>query len=164
MSTTRYNPAAQKPLTPPRADTILGEAEYRGFRIVCTNDPNFCANHVDSWGFKPPCVYVVLDELDDVVFPPGMAAFYTPDDAAVAIEMRETCMAEIKARQPCTTLQYEYGTMRQYRRAWWAVYLCIIRLQGIVDDARALGDNPIDDISKELHALHQRARNSRDIG
>lgn len=146
---------ATKPLSPPHADTILGEATYRGRRIVCTNDPNYCSTNKDGWGFVPPCVYTVLDEFDDVVFPIGMHVFWTPDDAANAIEMLDTIFPRITRDQPNTTLMYEYGRMRQYRRAFFVTYDAVQAMRQAVDDARALDDNPCEDIHEMLHGLHQ---------
>jgi hypothetical protein len=153
----------QKPLPPP--SNILHEVEYRGRRIICTDDKNLIGpQYADKWGFAPDRGYVVLDEFDENVFPIGMHWFYTPDDAACAIEMLDTILPTIKAGQPATTLLYEYGVMRQYRREFFHIYGTLAKLQRIIDDAKVFDENPSTAIGRELHALRQVAAQSRKIG
>lgn len=155
------HPNANKPLTPPR--NILGEAECRGRRIVCTDDPNYLAHHIDGFGFKVPCIYTVLDEFDEVVFPIGMHVFWTPADAANAIYMLDMILPTIKAQQPHTSLMWEYGLFRCYRRDFFNVYHAVKKIENVLVSSSAFGENPSDEIAKIIHHMHQHARQSREI-
>lgn len=152
-----------KPL--PAPDNIIHEIEYRGMRVVCTDDKRLVGqSHPDKWGFTTDRGYIVLDEFDDHVFPAGMHWFYTPDDAVSAIEMRDTILPTIKAGQPATTLLYEYGLMRTYRREFWLTYNAIQNIQRMCDNARDFDENPREEVLKELHLLRQNVAQGRSVG
>jgi hypothetical protein len=157
-----YTPKKCKPATSPDPASIKHETPYRGYRIVQTDDPRIVGQaNPDKWGFTTDRGFTVLDEFDEIIFPIGMHWFWTPEDAAAAIEMYDTILPSIKKSQPATTLLYEYGTMRGYRREFWHTYHAIIDLQRIVDDAVAFGDNPLDDVKKRLHLLRQQVAQGR---
>lgn len=148
--------ARPKPVTLPTPDNILHEVPYRGRRICATDDQRVIGSeYKDKWGFTPCVGYVVLDEFDEIIFPIGMHWFYTPDDAASAIEMLDTILPTIKEGQPATSLRFEYGLMRQYRKEFWHTYNCIVKLQRAVDDAAAMEDDATPDVRKALHFLRQ---------
>ena len=156
---------ANKPLPSPDPASIKHETMYRGYRIVQTDDPKVVGQpHPDKWGFTIDTGFVVLDEFDENVFPVGMHWFYTPDDAASAIEMLDTILPTIKDRSPSTTLLYEYGLMRTYRREFWHAYSALVDIQKTCDDAAAFGDDPREDIVKRLHFLRQQVAQGRSIG
>lgn len=155
--------AVDKPLPPP--NNIIHEVKYRGRRIVLTDDRNLVgSSYPDKWGFAPTQGYIVLDEFDEVIFPVGMHWFYTPDDAAMAIEMLDTIYPQIKDRNPATTLLHEYGVMRAYRREFWHTYGALQDIRKLVDDARAFEENPLEDIAQRLHFLRQQVAQGRSVG
>jgi hypothetical protein len=155
---------AGKPLTVDLS-RILHEVEYRDRRIVCTDDPKVVGpGHPDKWGFTVDRGFVVLDDFDEIVFPIGMHWFYTPDDAAAAIEMLDHIFPAIKEDQPPTTLLYEYGLMRQYRKEFWYTYGAIVDIQKALDSAKAFDENPAETISKRLHLLRQAVAQGKSIG
>ena len=149
--------AKTTPISLPTPNNILHEVPYRGRRICSTDDRRVIGNGlVDKWGFEPVHVgYVVLDEFDENVFPIGMHWFFTPDDAASAIEMLDTILPTIKKGQSATTLMFEYGLMRAYRREFWKVYNAIVRMQRAVNTAAALDEDVTDNIRNELSLLRQ---------
>lgn len=152
-----------KPLPPPR--NIIHEVPYRDRRICLTDDANLVGQaYPDRWGFTTDRGYVVLDEFDEHVLPAGMHWFYTPDDAACAIEMLDTILPTIQKGTPATTLLYEYGIMRAYRREFWITYNALARMQNILDDAVAFGDNATAALITELHALRQAVAQGRSVG
>lgn len=159
--------AAAKPLPAPDPKSIIHEVDYRGYRIVLTNDRRCVgASFPDKWGFAPQQGYVVLDEFDDHVFGVGMHWFYSPDDAASAIEMHDSVVPEIKEEQPHTTVLYEYGLMRAYRREFHEVYRALNKLQRMCDDAVSFEDTtlPVKSVQDELHLLRQNVARGRSIG
>ena len=161
-----WNATRGNKVTPlPAPNNIIHEVPYRGRRIVCTDDTRLVGQaHPDSWGFTTDRGYVVLDEFDENVFPIGMHWFYTPDDAACAIEMLDHVLPTIKENTPATTLLYEYGIMRQYRREFWHTYGAIARIQRACTEASQFDDNPLTTIQTELHALRQNVAQGRSIG
>lgn len=153
-----------KPLPPPDPLSITHEFEYRGYRVVQTDDPAMLTAHPDKWGFVPSQAYVVINAFDEHVMPIGMHWFYTPDDAVAAIEMLDTILPQIKEGQAFTTLLHEYGVMRAYRREFAEVYRTLLNIKAKIDAARAFDDNPAEDIDKELHLLRQNVARGRSIG
>jgi hypothetical protein len=141
------------------------EVSYRDRRIVCTTDPR-CVGQAfpDKWGFTTDRGYVVLDEFDEHVFPVGMHWFYTPDDAACAIEMLDTILPTIKADQACTTLLFEYGLLRAYRKEFWHTYHAIVNIQKACDDAAAFDDDATPAIRKHLSLLRTNVAEGKGIG
>jgi hypothetical protein len=157
--------AANKPLPSPKPESIKHEVPYRGRRIVLTDDPRLVgAPYPDKWGFTTDQGFVVLDEFDEIEFPVGMHWFWTPDDAACAIELLDTILPTIKEGTPATTLLYEHGIMRAYRREFWHVYHALADIRKACDDAVAFGDNPCEDIVKRLHFLRQQVAQGKSIG
>ncbi len=104
------------------------------------------------------------DELDDYVMPIGMTWFYTADDAANAIEMMDSVFPDIKAAQPATTLMYEYGLMRAYRRTFARVYQTLGKIKTICQEARDFDDNPGEAVISQLELLRVSVSEARDIG
>jgi hypothetical protein len=152
-----------KPLPPP--SNILHEINYRDYRIVQTDDRALVGSlYPDKFGFAATSGFVVLDAFDEHVFPAGMHWFFTPEDAVSAIEMLDTILPGIKESQPCTTLLYEYSTMRQYRREFWITYNAIARMQAICDEAKRFDDNPVDEMQKCLSGLRAAVSQGRSIG
>jgi hypothetical protein len=135
---------------------ILGELEYRGLRIIHTDDKNLVGQE-DAAGFTITSGFVVRDEFDEPVMPIGMSWFYTPYDAIAAIEMRDLVVPAIKETQPATTLTYEWNLMMQYRLKFPRVFAFLNSLQVACDEASTFGDDNIKalDIAKMLHVLRQ---------
>lgn len=134
---------------------IIAEMEYRDYRIIQTDDEHL-VGQLDAAGFRLREGFVVRDAFDEPVFPIGMSWFYTPYDAIAAIEMLDTILPAIKEDQPATALQFEYGTMWAYRRAFHFPYFAIIKLRGMVSAAAAFGDDlKTSEVNELLHALHQ---------
>lgn len=157
------NTRTTKPL--PAPDNIIHEVEYRGRRICCTNDAKLVGqSHPDKWGFTTDRGYVVLDDFDEHVFPAGMHWFYTPDDAACAVEMLDTILPTLKEGQPATTLMYEYGVMRRYRQEFWSTYHALALIQKTCDDALAFDEDATSAVRTTLHALRQAVAQGRSIG
>lgn len=155
----------QRKLAPLSAPAnIIREVEYRGRRIVLTDDNNLVGQKFpDKWGFTTDRGYVVLDEFDEHVFPAGVHWFYTPDDAAAAIELLDSALPTIKESTP-TTFTYEYGVMRRYRAEFGLTYKALVDIQAAVDEATQFGDDPSEKIKTILHTLRQNAMQSRGIG
>lgn len=157
---------ANFPSSKPRVDftpapgSILGETQHRGMRIIHTNDPRLVGQK-DLAGFDITQGFIVLDEFDDPVLPPLMSWFYTPYDAIMAIEMRDIAMPDIKASQPATSFQYEYGLMWQYRQNFDAVYHALNRIQAACDEGDSFGEDPSTQIKEILHTLRQRVAQAR---
>jgi hypothetical protein len=163
MADWKDNARKGKPLPPP--GNIIHEVSYRDRRICLTDDANLVGQfHPDQWGFTTDRGYVVLDAFDEHVFPAGMHWFYTPDDAVNAIEMLDTILPTIQKGTPATTLLYEYGVMRAYRREFWITYNALARMQNILDDAVAFGDDATATLVTELHALRQAVAQGRSVG
>lgn len=157
--------ANDKPVPAPDPKSIKHEVKYRDYRIVQTDDPKVIGpGNPDKWGFAIGQGFVVMDEFDENVFPVGMHWFYTPDDAAAAIEMLDTILPIIKDRTPATTLLYEYGLMRTYRREFWHSYRALQEIQKACDDAATFGDNPREEIASRLHFLRQQVAQGKSIG
>lgn len=157
-------PGAMKPLPPPQ--NIIHETPYRGYRIVCTDDPNLVGQqYPDKWGFTTDRGFVVLDDFEENVFPVGMHWFYTPEDAAAAIEMLDTILPIIKTRVPATSLRHEFFLMQQYRREFWSVYAALQKIDSACDDAQqGLDENrAATNIKAILHNLRQNVAQSRSI-
>jgi hypothetical protein len=156
--------ANNKPLTvdPSR---IIHEVEYRDRRIALTDDPKLLGPaYPDKYGFTIERGFIVIDAFDEIVFPIGMHWFYTPDDAVAAIEMLDTILPGIKEDQAATTLLYEYGLMRQYRKEFWYTYGAVVDIQRALDKAKTFDENPAETISKRLHLLRQAVAQGRSIG
>jgi hypothetical protein len=154
-----------KPLPTIDPKRIIQEVAYRDRRIVYTDDPKLVGSqHPDKWGFTCDRGFVVLDDFDENVLPIGMHWFFTADDAAAAIEMLDLVLPTIKEDQPCTTLLYEYGLLRSYRREFGSVYHTIVMIQKDIDDAAAFEENPAESIKKRLHLLRQNAAQGKGIG
>lgn len=148
------------PLSAPK--NIIHEVEYRGRRIVLTDDKNLVGQpNPDAWGFTTDRGYVVLDEFDEHVFPIGQHWFYTPYDAAAAIELLDSALPEIKTAQPHTTFTYEYGVMRRYRADFGLTYKALVDIQNKIDEAKQFDDNPTQAIADILHLLRQNVARSR---
>lgn len=146
----------------PAPDNILHEVPYRGRRIVLTDDRRLVGQqHPDKWGFAPDRGFVVLDEFDDHVFPAGIHWFYSPDEAALAIEMLDTVLPTIQRDQPATTLMYEYNLMRRYRTEFWHTYHALRLIENDCRDAAALDDNPREVVMQRVHLLRQQVAQGR---
>jgi hypothetical protein len=143
-----------KPAPPP--NNIIHEVNYRGYRIVQTDDARLVGSvNADAWGFYTKMGFVVLDEFDEHVFPPGAHWHYSPDDAALAIEMRDTILPTLKEHQPATTFLFEYTLMRQYRRQFWHTYNALAEIQRALDNAKTWDENPAEKIQDIIHCLRQ---------
>jgi hypothetical protein len=146
--------AASKPL--PAPDNIIHEITYRDLRIVQTDDRRIVgSNHPDRYGFSIQTGFVILDEFDDHVMPTGAHWHYSPDDAALAIEMRDTILPTLKEHQPATTFLFEYTLMRQYRRQFWHTYNALAEIQRALDNAKTWDENPAEKIQDIIHCLRQ---------
>lgn len=141
---------------------IIREIEYRGYRIVQTDDTAY-AGHIDDLGFAHPVVFVVIDEFDDIALPIGMHVHWSAHDAINAIEMKDTVAPGIATSKWPTTALYEYGVMRAYRRAFWNVMRAINNIQKLCTDARDFDDNPGEDVLGQLHLLRQNVQQDRSI-
>lgn len=143
----------------PSPDNIIHEVPYRGRRIVCTDDKRLVGQlYPDSFGFTTDRGYVVLDEFDEIIFPIGMHWFYTPHDAACAIEMLDTILPTIKEEAPYETLSHAYHLMSRYRQMFWCTYTAILSIDRALAQAVQFEENPRDEIATILHNLRQRVR------
>lgn len=164
MADWRHSSRNTKPLSAPDPKSIKHETSYRGYRIVQTDDPAVVGSKFpDKHGFTIDVGFVVMDEFDEIVFPVGLHWFWTPEDAIAAIELLDTILPTIKEGTPATTLLYEYGVMRAYRREFWHAYHALADIQKMCDDAAAFGDDPREDIVKRLHFLRQQVAQGRSI-
>jgi hypothetical protein len=142
----------------PRMDltvrNIIAEISYRDLRVIQTDDKHLVGQE-DAAGFRVREGFVVRDDFDDAVLPPGLSWFYSPYDAIGAIEMRDLILPAIKESQPATTLTYEYNLMMQYRYKFPRVYAALNSLQVMCDEAATFGDDTLkaEDVRKLLHNL-----------
>ena len=71
------------PLFHHRIKTMQQETTYKGYRIVETK---YNGEGLDSFGFKVEKVYAVLDDFDEPALPLVPSYFWSPADAAGAID------------------------------------------------------------------------------
>lgn len=135
-------------VTPPKS--IIKEMEYRGYRIIQTDDPAWLASGADSYGFTNTCVFVVFDEFDEPALPVGLMSHWTIHEAIAAIEMRDTVLPEINAGKWASSALFEFNLLRARRRHAWRTHLTLTRLRKLCVDAQEFDDNPTAAILKEL--------------
>jgi hypothetical protein len=132
---------------------IIQEIEYRGYRIIQTDDKDWVASGQDAYGFTNTRVFVIFDEFDEPAMPVGMMAHWTVHEAIAAIEMKDTVLPVITAGKWATSALYEFNLMRARRRHAWKTHASLATIKKLCTDAQAFDDNPTADILAELDNL-----------
>ena len=121
------------------------ETEYRGYRIIEVE------TDIESLGFPMRHAFRVLDEFDDPL-PLVQDLHWSPADARLAIDF-VLDVFKVTKKWP-TTKAHEFNIAVAYRANFVQVYQAILKIKATLADCREMGDDPTDEVSATLHALH----------
>lgn len=129
--------------------------EYNGYEIQ-QDQHHGTFSKVESMGFTVNTVFKVADEFGDYALPLNHQLFWSPSDAAQAIDCALYMQKKIgNLKKWPTTAAHEFNIMLCYRRKFWRVYEAIDRIKGMCIDARDFDENPREKIIDILNVLHQ---------
>lgn len=132
----------------------MQSANYKGYEILET--PHIGTfNHYESHGIKVDKAYTVVDEFGDQTLPLIHNVFWTPADAAQAIDAAiwfEARVNKSRATWP-STIVFEYNTMMSYRRNFFAVFQALKEIEDLCVESKDLDENPRDAIIERLQLL-----------
>lgn len=114
-------------------------------------------NNYESMGFEVDQAYVVKDDFDEFTLPTLQQTFWTPGDAASAIDtvLRfEAVHKKQRAKWP-TTVIHEYNIVINYRRKWHVVMASLAKIEKMCEDDGFGEAASAADILKELAYLRQ---------
>lgn len=135
-----------------RITTAMKEAPHRGFRIV-QKKYDGPTEGVDSFGFQVEFVYTVLDDFDDFALPLAPAYFWSPADAAAAIDFYLWAKTKFPQKKWATSPAHEYNMMTLLRRRIPEVYEALHDMRKIMLDAADFGDNPAKELKARMDML-----------
>lgn len=138
----------------------MKEIEYKDRRIVA-NQYNGLHDKSDTMGFTVPVAFVVLDEFDEPALPTIQQWFWSPWDAANAIDMSDWLRDTIDTKKWPTTVAFEYNQMTAYRRNFSNVYMAIKDIEKMCIDARDFDDNVTEAVLSRLQLLRQSVAEGR---
>lgn len=110
----------------------------------------------ESKGFTVDTVYVITDDFGDFTLPLNQQNFWSPSDAAQAIDCANHLQKTLGSLKKWpTSAAHEFNVMLCYRRKFWHVYDQIQEIRAACHEARDFGDDPTEKILGILNTLHQ---------
>ena len=138
-----------------REQNMQTSFEYKGFDIHQKPYAGTFNKH-ESLGFNVTQAYCVTDEFGDFALPTSQQTFWSPSDAAQAIDCAEHLRKRITGLKKWpTTVAHEFNIMLCYRRRFFHVYDQLQRIKDECIAARDFDDNPREKIIDILNTLHQ---------
>lgn len=138
------------PLFLHRTKLMQQETRYKDYRIVAVK---YDGEGLDSFGFKVETVYAVLDDFDDPALPLVPRYFWSPADAAGAIDFYLWAKKIFPQKKWATSPAHEYNMMTLMRRRMPEVFETFHDLRGILQESYEFGDNPHKAITDRLNRM-----------
>lgn len=132
----------------------LKNVDYKGHVIQEVPYSGTPGNY-ESYGLEVNKAYRVVDDFGDDTLPLLNNVFWTPADAAQAVDAAlwlESRVDKAKATWP-STVTFEYNQMMAYRRRFYAVYQALSEIDDMCQSARDFDENPREAIIGRLQLL-----------
>lgn len=130
--------------------------DYKGYSIVqMPHHGTF--NNYESMGFEVDVCYGVQDDFGEFTLPTLQQKFWTPGDAAAAIDTIALFESQkkVQGKKWPTTVMHEFNVVINYRRKWHVVMATIAKLEKMCEDD-GFGDScSVADVRQELKYLRQ---------
>lgn len=132
----------------------MNTAHYKGFEILEVPYKGMLDNY-ESFGLQVDKAYSVVDAFGDAVLPLAYNTFWTPTDAAHAIDAALWLQERIgaKADKWPTSTTHEYNVMLTHRRKFFQVFQALKEIEDMCIAARDLDENPRESVIGRLQLL-----------
>lgn len=140
-----------------RSTPVTQEVTYRGFTIQ-KRKYDGPGDGLDSLGFPIEHVYCVVDDFGDHALPFSQQFFWSPADAAGAVDFWLWAKDRFPKRFQLTSPLHEYNQSHLYRRRPGAVYAAIDDIKKLIREAADFEENPAAAISQRIYGMEVELR------